>query len=538
MISTAAISLIVACSGNKSPYTQSDIGGLNQTFNPNSNENNALKNYVEQINGQSDEASLKQQALLKEKVILITAGGLIYDQSFHQSAWEAISKFSQEIGNDQNRYYQTTAVSESVQFAAYDYALAKGFKFWILMDFQQQDFLPAWLKIGQNAKRLIDSGVRIITIDWFLDQPELAGRVLGLNFKTQEAAFTASYAASQLLKEANADKPELFPNKSVKMTTFAGSDFLAATNFNYGFYEGMRQFNQDNLALSEPAKQYFVQSTTPLELNAGFAINNDTRATANREVEKNGQIVFPVAGSLAAAALDHIKERRANQWFIGVDSDQSRAFPADQGLILTSVEKRIAIAVYKALLTIYKLTGYDAQNGNLSILDDMHTIDDQGIIRNQNQEAVNLNVIGGFKDGFVGVSPSTLDGQKWQLNINGQAMTYAQRYDQIVANVWQEFYGQANQPGRFETPKNQQINGKNGLLPDVSVINDFNQAMEEWKTIAARLEKNEAVAPSEINANAQKILALENPLFGYMTGQNQLNYFDPVVQKINKFVTN
>ena len=86
MISTAAISLIVACSGNKSPYTQSDIGGLNQTFNPNSNENNALKNYVEQINSQSDEASLKQQALLKEKVILITAGGLIYDQSFHQSA--------------------------------------------------------------------------------------------------------------------------------------------------------------------------------------------------------------------------------------------------------------------------------------------------------------------------------------------------------------------------------------------------------------------------------------------------------------------
>ena len=128
---TTPVLIVSSCSLTKTThYVDDQISGLKEVFNPDSEQNEALKTLASNIRklDPSKPENKAKQELLDQKTILITAGGKINDRSFHQSAWEAISKFSKEIGNDNNAFYETKAVSDDQQFDAYDFALKKGFK--------------------------------------------------------------------------------------------------------------------------------------------------------------------------------------------------------------------------------------------------------------------------------------------------------------------------------------------------------------------------------------------------------------------------
>ena len=558
----AALPAIVSCNisgGNLTrSYVSSDIGGLRQEFNPEiaedqPNINQKLFDKVKQIRSSTSEADKKKQALLNQRTILITTGGKANDKSFNQSVWEAISKFSRETGMEENAKFETASISNSDQFDAYDYAVSKGFKFWFLTGFQQQGQLSAWLAKGNNTQRFIDNDTIVVTVDWYPgdapadDNPfsKVKGRVLGLNFKTQEGGFVASYAASQLLSEINADqisnkveKPK-FPSGATYLNSFAGGDFSGSTNFNYGFYEGMRQFNQDmidNVKLPSSKNnnnKYFIRSTSPFEATTGFAITNESKKKVELQVDgvrvndelQQPQVIFPVAGSLSAVAIDRARDSKNGQWVIGVDTDQSLAFPDDKGLLLTSVEKKIAVAAYKALLTIYDLTDYDNDSKDKnSLLDSTHQMDDSRRIqvkKNNKWEYENLNSVGGYKEGFVDISKSTLDPNYYKFMTktrSGETYTYAQRYDEIVKNVWDSFFGSKENgdvgtKGRFYTEKT--TSDKNGLKKDQTTVDNF------YKNISP-------------GGNPSAVLALENVTQGGMTAGNMDTFFMPVIDKINK----
>ena len=562
----AALPAVVSCNisgGNLTrSYVSSDIGGLRQEFNPEiaedqPNINEKLVKKVEQIKESTSEAGKKKQALLNQRTILITTGGKANDQSFNQSVWEAISKFSRETGMEENAKFETPSISNSDQFDAYDYAVSKGFKFWFLTGFQQEGQLGAWLAKGNNTQRFIDNDTIVVTVDWYPgdapadDNPfsKVKGRVLGLNFKTQEGGFVASYAASQLLSEINADqisnkveKPK-FPSGATYLNSFAGGDFSGATNFNYGFYEGMRQFNQDmiegvKLPSSKNNSKYFIRSTSPFEATTGFAITNESKKKAELQVDgvrvndelQQPQVIFPVAGSLSAVAIDRARDSKNGQWVIGVDTDQSLAFPDDKGLLLTSVEKKIAVAAYKALLTIYDLTDYDSSSKDKnSLLDSKHKMDDSRRIQVEKSgkwEYENLNSVGGYKEGFVDISKSTLDPNYYKFMTktrSGETYTYAQRYDEIVKNVWDSFFGskendKVGTEGRFYNEKTSGASEeykKNGLKKQQNIVDAF------YKNISP-------------GGNPSAVLALENVTQGGMTAGNMDTFFMPVIDKINK----
>ena len=565
------LSIIASCSSNSSiskNYVSTDIGGLREEFNPDvpadqANINQKLVDKVKSIKESTKEEDKRKKELLNEKTILITTGGKANDKSFNQSVWEALSKFSKEIGNDESTKFETATISNADQFHAYDYAVSKGFKFWFLTGFQQQSQLGAWLSKGNNTQRFIDNDTIVITVDWYPgDAPEdkdpfskIKGRILGLNFRTQEGGFVASYAASQLLSEINADqinsnvKDPKFKSGETFLNSFAGGDFSGSTNFNYGFYEGMRQFNQDMIdgVISQklPDKKdekYFIRSTSPFEATTGFAITNESKKKVELQVDgvrvndvlQQPQVIFPVAGSLSAVAIDRARDSKNGQWVIGVDTDQSLAFPDDKGLLLTSVEKKIAVASYKALLTIYDLADYDGteSESKVSLIDENHRMDPksrkiQAKKSDSKWEDENLNSEGGYKEGFVSVSKSTLDPDNFKFTTlkDNKEYTYAQRYDEIVKNVWDSFFGskdtnQAGVQGRFYNEKNDSETEqykKYGLKKSDDIVKKFSENISEGAT--------EAV----INA----VLALENVTQGWMTAGNMNNFFTPIIEKIN-----
>ena len=562
------LSIIASCSSNSSiskNYVSTDIGGLREEFNPDvpadqANINQKLVNKVKSIKESTKPDDQRKKELLNEKTILITTGGKANDKSFNQSVWEALSKFSKEIGNDESTKFETATISNADQFHAYDYAVSKGFKFWFLTGFQQQSQLGAWLSKGNNTQRFIDNDTIVVTVDWYPgDAPEdedpfskIKGRILGLNFRTQEGGFVASYAASQLLSEINADqinsnaKDPKFKSGETFLNSFAGGDFSGSTNFNYGFYEGMRQFNQDMIdgVISQklPDKKdekYFIRSTSPFEATTGFAITNESKKKVELQVDgvrvndvlQQPQVIFPVAGSLSAVAIDRARDSKNGQWVIGVDTDQSLAFPDDKGLLLTSVEKKIAVASYKALLTIYDLADYDGTESK-SLIDENHRMDPksrkiQAKKSDSKWEDENLNSEGGYKEGFVSVSKSTLDPDNFKFTTlkDNKEYTYAQRYDEIVKNVWDSFFGskdtnQAGVQGRFYNEKNDSETEqykKYGLKKSDDIVKKFSENISEGAT--------EAV----INA----VLALENVTQGWMTAGNMNNFFTPIIEKIN-----
>ena len=522
-IALSSLATVISCSNQV--YSTSDIGGLNDWFNPGQKENIKLKDYVAKINASNNE---KAKALLKQKTILITSGSSIGDFSFNQSAWEAISKFSLEINNNDNQAFQVFAISDADQFDAYDYAIAKGFKIWVLTGFQQEWLLRNWLKVGNNLKRFQKAKINIIALDWFApDDPndllnQIKGSILGINFRSQEAAFTTSYAMAQLFDEINQEDPNLFPNEKTLFNSFAGFDTAGVTNFNYGFYEGLRQYNEDNLVRKT---NYFTRVTTPINLNTTFTINNSSKVAIQNEINGNNhqnqepQVSFPVAGELTALAIDLIQKKKSHQWIIGVDTDQSLVYPQDKNILLTSVQKKISVAIYKALLTLYQVDGYDQNN---KILPNGYHFNDDNLIVDAQKNLANFNVVKGYKDGFVSVAKSTLDPN---LKFKNQT-TYASRYDQIVANTWDTFFGNKTKAivGRFNLEKNKIENNLSGLKPTQDEINAFTKAINQPNDLSS--------------ANIQAILNLKNVMYGFLTSSNQKNYFEPVLDLINKIKAN
>lgn len=484
-------------------FVGTDIGGLNNYFNYQSLTNELLVKEVWKIKNSNDEI---KKNLLKQKTILLSSGAKVNDQSFNQSAWEAVSKFSKEIDNRDNSYFETFIMNQSNQNDAYDYALAKNYNIWILTGFQQANFLKTWLKIGRNNDKFIKNNIKVIAVDWYNDSLVKKGRILGLNFRTQEASFVASYGASQLLYKINQEDSKKFVNPY--FSSFGGADFSGITNFNYGFYEGLRQFNEDVI------NNYKV-SSNKIYLDTGFASTPDARNKVKNIVDGDDslpQVILPVAGALTANTIDAVKEKKSNQWVVGVDTDQSLAFPNDKKYLLTSIEKRISIAVYKALVVLYGLSDYDDNVMN-NFLGNDHFINDRGLIVNKTtNELENFNVEGGYLSGFVGISKSTLDSNLKLKN----GKTYAQSYDEIVENTWKEFYGSKNSVGRFNEQK---TSTNKGLKPSEETIRDFSDAIN---------------ALNNTEENIKKILALKNVAFGYMTFSNLNNYFNPIINIINR----
>ncbi len=463
-------------------------------------------NYTEQIKNEVQNNNLLKEYLLDNKIIQITTGGKVSDNSFNQMTWEAISEFSRNVGFDLNicSYKETKSTSTNEIHQAYADALNKGYKIWVLTGWQHSSFFQSWIQIPFYKQKFLDMNVKIISIDWDATQiPELEpGTCIALNFRTQESSFVIGYAISQFLNEK-------YPDNNQKMiNTSAGTDTAGSTNFCYGFLEGIRAWNNDQTDNNKKIYSNVYKEDSKVFLDTTYEANNTlTRNEFRLSITGGGNeifketyfptIVMPVAGDWSSVAADIIREtgNKDKQWVVGVDSNMAISYgPMYEPYFITSSEKRIGIATYKALcfLTgisqILSISELYPNSQELSWTIDPET---NKIVNTISNKEENMLVNGGIELGFVGASPSTLSNSE-----------DAKRFDQIIEETENKFF-----------------NLENGLLRNVdqNLLDQYNAAKES----------------NNISEYNKAIFNLSNVLYGEMNANNK-EYFNLMITEINR----
>lgn len=248
-------------------------------------------------------------------------------------------------------------------------------------------------------------------------------------------------------------------------------------------------------------------------LNTTYIDNNPlTRNDFTLSVKGNGDqifkgsapsIVMPVAGDWSRTAANIIKEsnKKDEQWVVGVDSNMAISYGKTySNYFITSSEKRIGIATYKALCFLSGISQelqipdlYPNSTDTSLVMDlEKNVIIDPSKDPLASNNTVNMSVNGGIELGFVGASPSSISNPE-----------LAKRFDAIVDAAQEKFFG------------------PNGSLHNVDTT-----ALQTFK---------EAKKSGDIKAYDQAVFNLKNVLYGEMTVGN-VSYFNMMIDEINKWL--
>jgi len=157
--------------------------------------------------------------------------------------------------------------------------------------------------------------------------------VLGLEFSTDEAAFLAGYLAAGT-------------SKSGKVGTYGGVNIPTVTIFMDGFVRGVQYYN------AEHGTSVKVIGWDP-ELKIGlftetFDVVQRGVMMGELLIEKGVDIIMPVAGGVGQGTATLALER-GGVLIIGVDTDWTVSSPEFSSITLTSVVKRMDVAVFESI---------------------------------------------------------------------------------------------------------------------------------------------------------------------------------------------
>jgi basic membrane protein A len=160
--------------------------------------------------------------------------------------------------------------------------------------------------------------------------------VVGLTFQTDQAAFLAGYLAAGMTKTG-------------KVASFGGMQLPTVTIFMKGFEAGVKYYNTKHstsvVALGwDDAKQTGV-------FVGNFDSTDDGHKTAESLQQEGADIIMPVAGPVGLGSAAYCKET-STCLIIGVDQDWFGSAPEYQSVELTSVMKKINVAVYNVIKSV------------------------------------------------------------------------------------------------------------------------------------------------------------------------------------------
>lgn len=157
--------------------------------------------------------------------------------------------------------------------------------------------------------------------------------VLGLTFSTDQAAFLAGYAAAA-------------STKTGKVATFGGLNIPPVVIFMKGFEAGVDYYNEKKNANVEVLG--WSTAAGDGSFTGNFDSLDDGRAFAESFVQEGADIVFPVAGPVGLGSAAYCQETRSCM-IIGVDTDWTVSASEYSDVILTSVLKKMDVAIFDAI---------------------------------------------------------------------------------------------------------------------------------------------------------------------------------------------
>jgi basic membrane protein A len=157
--------------------------------------------------------------------------------------------------------------------------------------------------------------------------------VRGLAFQTDQAGFLAGIAAASM-------------SQTGKVGTFGGIKLPTVTIFMKGFEAGVKYYNQ------QAGKNVTVLGWSTAKddglFTGNFDSTDDGRKFAESLMQEGADVIMPVAGPVGLGSAAVCKET-GKCLIVGVDTDMYVSAPEYKEVVLTSVMKKIDVAVFKTI---------------------------------------------------------------------------------------------------------------------------------------------------------------------------------------------
>ncbi len=285
---------------------------------------------------------------------LVTADARLHDADGNQAIWDGLTRATADLGVN-----SSARISKSPK----DYApnlqtfIDQGCSLIVAVGYEQH----ADLRKAANA----NPDQKFAAIINFYRPP--LPNVLGILFRTNEAAFLAGYLAAGMTKTG-------------KVATLGGLQIPPVVGYMDGFAAGILKYNRDHgtsvqLLGWDPATRVgaFV-STKFTEQGVQRAFTDEGKAgrLAAALISEGADILLPAAGQ-AGLGADQAAQTAGNVLLIGVDTDLFVSAPKFGPLWLTSVENRYDVAVEVAMRRVVDGTFHgglywgNLKNGGVSI---------------------------------------------------------------------------------------------------------------------------------------------------------------------------
>ncbi len=157
--------------------------------------------------------------------------------------------------------------------------------------------------------------------------------VRGLNFETDQAAFLAGYLAAGMTKTG-------------KVGTFGGLNIPTVTIFEKGFEAGVKYYDTKNSKTVELLGWNTAKSDGLFTNN--FTSTDDGNKFAQTLQQEGADIIMPVAGGVGLGSAAYCQTSKTCL-IIGVDADWFDTAPEYQSIELSSVQKKVDVAVFKTI---------------------------------------------------------------------------------------------------------------------------------------------------------------------------------------------
>jgi len=190
--------------------------------------------------------------------------------------------------------------------------------------------------------------------------------VRGLVFQTDQAAMLAGYLAAGMTKTG-------------KVATFGGIAYPSVTIFMKGFQAGVKYYNLKNNATVQLIG--WDDATQKGVFVGNFNSTDDGKNTATSLVQEGADIIMPVAGPVGWGSAAYC-QTSTKCLIIGVDTDFYVVNPDYASVELSSVQKKVDVAVFNAIKDVVdgKFTGgtYNSTLANNGLdLAPFHNFDSQ-----------------------------------------------------------------------------------------------------------------------------------------------------------------
>jgi basic membrane protein A len=258
----------------------------------------------------------------------VTDTGGVDDRSFNQTANDGLVRAEDELGVEGK-------VLESQSEADFEPNLRE------FVDQGCDLIIPVGFLLDQatqdSANENPDQKYAIVDVDFFdadAEEDISLDNVEELTFATDQAAFLAGYLAAG-------------STETGKVGTFGGINIPTVTIFMDGFLAGVNQYNADN----GTSVEVLGWDGSDGLFTGDFTDQDKGKQTTKSLIDEGADIVMPVAGPVGLGSVEAANEADGVK-LIWVDTDGCLSVPDSCDLFLTSVQKKMDVAVFDAIESV------------------------------------------------------------------------------------------------------------------------------------------------------------------------------------------